>query len=232
VWTAAPDAEYQRASSEVTRLLRHLVDQWIDSAIDEKDGSESPFERKLSESQDAYEVAEAFLNQNRPALLLNAGRNAGLHYMFLPHSWTPPGDVDDPVAAAQHTANDLFVRFLDSGEFVHSLFRCRRCGRYFERRSPRDRYKRGSYCGVCVHKATATRSTDEARKTYRGKLLDLASQAWILWEKTRKNEERSVWIARWVNDRLSRVDDEPIKRNWITRNREEIAAEANKRKVK
>jgi len=231
VFTAAADVEYQSADQEITRHLRGLIDQWIGSGITD-DGSEKPYERNLNDSMDAYEIAQEFLNDEKPLhVLVNAGRGAGLYHLWSIHAWHPPGQTDDPIAAARHEAKKLFVVFLDSGDFVHCLFRCKRCGKYFERRNPHRSYKRGSYCGNCVHKATATESTKNARDAYRKRVLGFAAQAWLLWETTGKREDRSVWVARWVKERL-RTDEPKIKRNWVTMNREEIAVRAMQTKKK
>jgi hypothetical protein len=228
-----------------TQSLRWMVDVWIHSAktVDE----EQPWKR-------AFEplLLQDYLKRNPPWLQMT---EKGPCLVMFPRVWDkrkrPPlatkvvldslgielEDTQSPnvqfvreiMPSALDAATAMFLQLLDSSERTR-LFRCDGCGTYFmrERMPKKDApIKRGSWCIECTDKGGARR-TDKSRERRTQQMLELAADAREKWKNDRRHGELSEWIVGSVNRGLP-ASWKPIAKNWVTRHKDEIEAEMNRR---
>lgn len=230
----------------LTRLLRLLVDRWIDSGKDED--RDSPWTRRPW-----IEPIEDYAERNPPKLLFT---KRGLPFLFVGSPPPESGEardselarfIEDRLAqvdgslvadvrfrkalrAAAWSATALFLQVLDS---PHSgrLSRCDGCRAYFWRkRAPKRDHpvSRGSWCELCKAKGGAYRA-DKSRESRRGDMVKRAAEAWTTWKPDQPNRygSRREWVAKQVSKRLP--GGRSITGNWVTRHTAEIEAEVERR---
>lgn len=209
----------ERVRQAYVQHLRRLADAWIDTG--RRDDIESPRERNLRDfDRKCYRDIEKWHAENRPYLGFD---ESGETTVIMP--WVNL-DIRSPSATAHAEAVNLFSRFLDS-DYRTRLLKCRMCETYFySKREPRAVIKNGPYCDKHRHVASAMRSNARKRAPERSRKLELAAHWWGRWPKRLAGEGRQAeWVAEKVNRGLDKRHT-PIKRNWITRNRVEIARQA------
>lgn len=224
------------AAAELQRQLRELIDQWIDSGI--QDESEAPFKRSISRVERTQYVRTP-----------NPGRFLRNVYWFRQR-----------VTAAVNFRNDdkpcIEVRFSDSDHtniyaaeteagilqvkllMTDFRFRIAKC-KYSECKRPyflltekqcQKVYKNGTFCATEHNrKASATRRTEKRRDNCKEKQIEWAAAELRAIHKTRKrrqtDEEIKKRLVRAVNDGLARyperVTDE-ITAKWVTQHWKEI----------
>jgi hypothetical protein len=214
----APEA-IVRADAVFLSTLRALVDQWIDSGIDEH-GVETPSRRYVrglpkGYSASLFDILRGWLERNipRPALMTN-GRIGILDRM--PELFGLELDT-----YARETAIYYLKELLECPA-PHRLGKCKnpKCETYFARkRGPKGAIKRGTYCGECdlVGAAERTRLSRQRRKIQQ---LGAAAKAWPQWKKSRSYPSQTEWVAARVNQEV--FGAAPVHPKWVTQNRERI----------
>jgi hypothetical protein len=218
-------SEKQFSSAEMTRYLRALVDNWIDSGKDAS-GIEEPSHRNVSGVfQDSGErltdVLGSWIGRHRPMLgILGSGELA---------VWDPPIPTlrgSEPAFFGKEFAVYWLYKLLNS-LFASRLARCgnQKCGRYYLRRRVRkSAIKRGAFCSNCSGAGSAAR-TKISRKKQEQELIEAGAYAWPSW-RADLHGKQSEWVALEINTRLGK---ERITGNWVTRNRPAIEAEVKRR---
>lgn len=193
----------ERATTTFQKTLRELVDQLIETGVDQ-DGIETPSNRRVRASVDEppiplFEVLHEWLGRNMPKpALMNDGTIAILETLPLAHG-------KDPNAYARDMAIYYFKDILESPARSR-IGKCanRSCQKYFVRqRERRSAIKRGTYCGKCklVGAAERTRISRLRRKV---QMLSIAAEAWSRWEKRPVRTDRAKWVATQVNRKFGR----------------------------
>jgi len=206
-----------RADVVFLTTFRGLVDQWIDSGINE-DGLETPSNRHVRPtpkgySESLFDILHGWLSRNmpKPALLGN-GKIGILDRM-------PELYGLELGAYARETAIYYLKELLECPA-PHRLGRCRNCRKYFARKRQRkEKIKRGTYCGRCEFAGAAER-TRHSRQRRKDQQLDAAAEAWPQWRKSNRHPNQSIWVAQQVNKRV--CNGHHIQRKWVTQNRKEI----------
>src|SRR5271157_4593137 len=209
------------ADAVFLKTLRALVDQWIDSGINE-DGTETPSSRYVrglpkGYSESLFDILHGWLCRNMPKpALMNDGRIAILDQPPNPHGL-------EAEEYAREAAISYFKELLES-PVPHRLGRCKnpKCRTYFARKRERKGdIKRGTYCGKCELIGAAER-TRLSRQRKKNQQLDAAANAWSQWTKSNKHPIREEWVAKQVNKQV--CSGATIQAKWVTQNREEITA--------
>lgn len=230
----------KRADAKFLKSFRALVNQWIDSGIN--NGIESPLTRNVRAvpsgySETLFDILYRWMNRNMPLpALMNTGRIAILTREPNYYTTDERGLVKhlDPEEYAEECAIYHFEQLLDN-HGAHRVARCAnpKCRRlYLRRRMRKKEIKRGTFCADCTGKGSQarTRATRENRKQI---LVTFAADYWKEWEAGRKRGERSHWIATRVNRRIgAKGRFQPITGRWVTQNRAEIELEVSKRPKK
>jgi hypothetical protein len=213
-----------RADAAFLSTFRALVDQWIESGINE-DGLETPSSRYVrglpkGYSESLFDVLHRWLGRNMPKpALLNDGKIGILDRM--PELYGL--DLD---AYARESAIYYLKELLECPD-PYRLARCKNCKRYFARkRAHKGVIKRGIYCGSCelVGAAERTRLSRQRRKDQQ---LDAAAKAWAQWTRSRKHPNHADWVARQVNRQA--LGGAPIQAKWVTQNKKNILQRVNVR---
>jgi hypothetical protein len=228
----------------LTRLLRILVDAWLESG--KRKGQEYPWER-----QPWREPLEDYISRN-PPLLMFSKDDLGLLIApiehrgpkrpsrftddfeeailsMLPDKQSLDAETRKVLHSGADSATALYLQLVDSITRVR-LFHCDGCGVYFMRtRNPkRDKpIERGTFCANCKGKGGARR-TVESRKLRTQKKIGWAADAWEKWKPNRRHGNRSLWVVMQVNTKLP-PNENAIKTNWVTRHQTEIKAEVERR---
>jgi hypothetical protein len=227
----------KRADAMFLSSFRALANQWIDSGVDAE--IESPLARNIRKvppgyTESLFDVLYAWLNRNMPKpTLMNSGKIAIVAQS--PNNWTADehglARQVEPAAYARECAIFHFKELLDTPG-AHRLARCNNpeCGRLYLRSRLRKReIKRGTFCADCAGKGSQVR-TRATRDRRRQALIELAAGYWAQWKTRSRREKQSVWVALKVNrDRKSREDMRVITDRWVSRNREAIEREIEKR---
>jgi hypothetical protein len=235
-----------RESSMLTRLVRFVVDKWIDSGRN-VDG-EYPWKRQPWRGLIRYYMErnppELFFTKDGLSLLVGSPRYARgeardlawfakcVEEMLsqLPDRRPPDAKYRKVLHSAAVRATALYLQMLDS-PISARLFRCDGCGAYFARtRAPKKAHpiSRGSWCANCKGKGSARRN-ENSRDSRTGKMVELAADVWPQWQPERRHRdgERGEWVAHKVNQRQRWKN---ITANWVTRHTKEIEAEVDRRK--
>ena len=221
------------ADTRFLKAFRALVNQWIDSGIDNE--IESPLARDVRRVPPGYreplfDILYRWLNRNMPLpALMNTGRIAICARVPNYQTTDEQGLVKnrDPEEYAEDCAIYHFKELLDTPG-AHRLARCAnpKCRRlYLRKRLRKKEIKRGTFCVECEGKGSQvrTRATRENRKRM---LIALAADYSRQWEAGRKRRERSTWVARKVNQRIAvNGTCPPITGKWISQNRTVIERE-------
>jgi hypothetical protein len=212
------EALEQEASEAYIDHLRRLADEWIDSGKSRSGEGENPVERRLTPN--LRELLDGWASRNKPFI---GFKPSGDIVLFMPACKM---DFSSPLEAARNEAVRLFATFMDSPHRSR-LCKCRRCNvYYYTQRQPRGYIKNGTYCPKHRNSASANRSNLRRRIPERKRKLNLASRCWGRWPKRLTDAgTQAQWVAETVNEKLDRYCT-PISRNWVTRNRAEIGAEA------
>lgn len=208
-----------QANEVFLKTFRALVDQWIDSGIDQH-GIEIPSRRyvrglPLGYSESLFDILHAWLGRNMPRpALMTEGKIAILDQ-------PPRLDGNSADSYAREMAIYYLKELLDLPG-ANRIGRCsnRACGAYFCRRRQRNgELKRGSYCGRCVliGAAERTKLSRERRKTQQ---LSFAAQMWLRWKKSRRHPDKATWIAAQVTRQFPNYPS--VHRKWVTQNEPEI----------
>jgi hypothetical protein len=195
----------RRADALFLKTFRPLVDQWIDSGINE-DGTETPSRRYIrSASIDSginHSGTEATPRKYAPGV--PKGYPVELFEILL--GWLsrnlpkPAPNNDGTIAILDGrpmpTGTDLETYARESAIFfLKELFECpapcrlRRCRNescrtYSARTRARNEViKRGTYCGKCVLAAAAERTKLSGQRR-KNRQLELAAKAWLEWKKS------------------------------------------------
>jgi hypothetical protein len=228
----------------LTRLLRFVVDKWIDSG--RNGDEESPWKRRpwrgLIRDYFNQNPPELFFTKNGLSLLVGRPRNAhgdgrGLAWFAECvkeiRSQLPDGRPPDTKSlhSAADRATALYLQMLDS-PITARLFRCDGCGAYFARtRAPKKGtpISRGSWCANCKREGNdRKRRTEESRRRRTNQMIEWGADAWLQWQPERRHRdgEREEWVAHKVNKRQRWRH---ITANWVTRHQTEIEAEVERR---
>jgi hypothetical protein len=145
-----------RADAAFLTTLRALVDQWIDSGINE-DGIERPSSRHVHPSPKGYQeslfdILLEWLGRNRPRpALMRDGKLGILDLRPNLHGL----ELD---TYARESAIFYLSELLECPA-PHRLARCKNCRTYFARKRERKGdIKRGTYCGKCELLGAAERT--------------------------------------------------------------------------
>jgi len=207
--------QIKRADATFLRAFRALVDQWIDSGIDE-DGIETPSRRYVrglpkGYSESLFDILLEWLSRNMPRpALMNEGRIG-----ILDQRPSPQGMDLETYA---HESAVYFLKELLECPTPHRLGRCRntKCRAYFARKRVRTgNIKRGTYCGKCELLGAAER-TRLSRLCRKNQQLDAAATAWGQWKKNNRHPKRADWVSTQVNRRFPRWPH--IHAKWVTQN--------------
>jgi len=209
----------RRADAAFLTTLRALVDQWIDSGINE-DGTETPSSRYVrglprGYSESLFDILCGWLGRNMPKPLLSSDGRIGIIDQ-------PPNHYGlEAETYAREQAIYYFKELLES-PVPHRLGKCKNpeCRTYFARKRERNGgIKRGTYCGNCelIGAAERTRLSRQRRKNQQ---LDAAAKAWAQWKKSNKHPSQSEWVAKQVNKQI--CTGTRIQAKWVTQNRNEI----------
>jgi hypothetical protein len=182
-------------------LLRDYVDEWIDSGYES--GVEVPGERRLIPNQ-KLEQLTAFAKRFPPELFVWESGDTLMKFQRAPEEGWP-----------QYEADRLMLAFFSS-DLRHSIAKCLKCGRYFQRSRLQPVYKRGAYC--TTHSKAAGVELQRSAETH--ELLRRAARIWPRWT-TRKHPIRAVWVAGEMNAKAG-MRGKRITRAWVTRNKEAI----------
>jgi hypothetical protein len=240
-----PEAMRQFLKADVAQSkLRGFVSAWIDSGI-KPDGSEEPEHRSYLtwNCQHIFEVLGPVLNclhtiPQKGVFALQAEQRAPKRLLgSLSARFNPRGGVElvpvlfSGVLSEEQIAAWGFYLFWQS-PLPFKLMRCARCG-VFEiptrTRKPREGYMRGWHCRRCRNTASALANTADTRKAMRDKGLDLASDAYLDFERRprRSTSDRTLFILERVNKGLPL--GMKLKRHWVTHNFSHIVNEANRK---
>jgi hypothetical protein len=225
-----PSNVIRRADAQFTKLLRTLVDRWIDSGRN-AEGIESPPSRDVKavlagHSETLFDLLQKWLERNRPLPTLTGPSGRIFIGLHMPRFH---GRNRKPEFYARECAFYWFQQLLDS-PFCFHVSRCSNpeCRRYyFRNRLRKAEIKRGAYCGNCFGAGSVerTRRSREARKK---NLVSLAADAWSAWKPARRGLGRqSDWVARNMNRKLR--SDLRITGKWVSQNRKTIEAEVERR---
>jgi hypothetical protein len=214
-------------------MLQRLVDQWIDSGrkgtVDEP-YVEEPYKRNVIwSSRTAYpepisKIQHEFLERHPARQVIGVDgritykRSASLYRKeFL--------DLQ-----ARDEAISLFLELLES-ETRSLFFRCGGCQHYFvHSRAPRQKIQHGSFCEECKDSGKASVVRTEATRKGRGsELVALAADWSSRWDAKKHGMSHSKWVADMMKRNLPVWRDD-ISGNWVTRHREEIATEVERRR--
>lgn len=168
-----PEAEIadEKRRREAPAHLRELVDFWQIS------GSKSV--RPNSTHEFWREINEYF--QKMPKQLIPVPNGGATIW------WNSRPDMDPRGEALR-----WFVEFLINPDCRKLAGACDRCGKYYIRKSARNK----SYCSrVCGSKATATAATKRARKAEHEKKLERARKAIREYAKARTKMDWKRWVA-------------------------------------
>ncbi|HZY60887.1 MAG TPA: hypothetical protein VFE38_00065 [Edaphobacter sp.] len=216
------EQQKEKAYTIFRESLRALIDEWIDTGREGTPGEviECPWDRKLTfeAKKKVFEV--------RGAVKVNVLDDGSIELCV---DERPP--IYFPLLQrAERYATSWFSRLLDN-EARYKLFRCDNCMRYFVRNSaPRkgQYIKRGAFCEQCKNIGGAKRN-EVRRRGIQGMRIDAAVEWWTKYPKTREPFEQ--WVIEKINRALKKKGiNEPVKRNWLTRNRAQIEAEMERRK--
>ena len=213
-----PDA-ITRANAIFLETLRKLVDQWIDSGLDEY-GMETPSARYVREvpkgyKQSLFDILLGWLSRNMPKpAMMNDGRIGIQETRPYPHGI-------DAETYARETAIYFLKELLDATD-RDRFSRCNNseCRTYFLRkRIHKGTIKRGSYCGKCqlIGGAERTRISRQRRKDEQ---LRAAAEAWKSWNRTSRYPRQHEWVVAHVNRQFKNW--QPIKAKWVTQNLTQI----------
>jgi hypothetical protein len=201
--------------------LRGLVDRWIESG--RRDDLDNPFERTAPKRELAW-----FMAKYPPVAKLDPDGRMVIHIQA----------PMDHRAAAQDHALYWFAMLLDSPT-RERLSKCDKCGEYILRdRMPRMDHsiKRGVFCKKHKGKARA-RSMASTRENRTDELVRLAARYWPEWNSKKVLQTRSKWIAARMNGQLPvwageyfQNRDGTATGRWVTEHRQDIEAEAERRK--
>ncbi len=217
----SPDA-LRRADAAFLTTFRALIDQWIDSGINE-DGVETPSSRYVrglprGYSESLFNILAGWLGRNMPKPLLSSDGTIGIVDQ-------PPNHYGlEAEAYAREQAIYHFKELLAS-PVPHRLGKCKNCRTYFARKRERKGdIKRGTYCGNCELIGAAER-TRLSRKRRKNQQLDAAAKAWLQWTKSNNHPSQSEWIAKQVNKQVR--SGTQIQAKWVTQNKREILERLN-----
>ncbi|HVW08798.1 MAG TPA: hypothetical protein VHC90_09455 [Bryobacteraceae bacterium] len=241
----------KRAEAERLKLLRWIVDQWIESGKDEY-GNESPDRRDLSKC--GFPVRPG-TTEFTPTLAMLAGANlldAISHWLKRVRPRVklgPRGEIEIELPEAtlsllrNGNASPNLQRYaIDAAisqfvEFVNTpgsdrLARCHNpdCGRYYLRlRSRKKAIKRGTFCSACLNAGAAAR-TKINRSIQRDVRIRLAADVWPAKRNmTQWDRRQADSIATKMNKKRT-SSDAPVTGKWVSQNRPEIEAEVERRK--
>jgi len=211
--------EILRADAAFLTTLRALVDQWIDSGINE-DGVETPSSRYVrglpkGYSESLFDILHGWLGRNMPKpALLGDGKIGILDQR--------PDLYGLELDAYARESAIFYLKELLECPAPHRLGRCKnpKCRTYFVRKRERKgEIKRGTYCGSCelIGAAERTRLSRQHRKNQQ---LDAAAKAWPQWTKSNKHPNQVEWVAKQVNKQV--CSGTPLQAKWVTQNRKNI----------
>lgn len=131
-------------STEVSRILRVLVDEWIETGI-LNDGSESPSGRNLHKTTRAKSAILAYLAEHPPEFCLD--RSGSDLDIVIGESLKVSTDWRSFLQIRRDDAHELFVSMFVS-DWQNYVCRCRYvpCSKYFMMARPRASYKHGVFC--------------------------------------------------------------------------------------
>jgi hypothetical protein len=213
----SPDA-IVRADKVFFEAFRGMVDQWIDSGIDEN-GIETPPSRYVcglphGYSESLFDVLAGWLGRHMPKPMLMSDGTIGILDQ-------PPSQHGlEPEIYAREAAIYHLKELLDS-PCPHRLARCRnpKCRIYFVRKRERKgSIKRGTYCGNCELIGAAER-TRISRRQRKSQLLKAAAEAWPRWKKSNRHPIKAEWVAQQVN---AVCGGARIHAKWVTQNKNAI----------
>ena len=211
------ECDYLRVAYTL-RWLCFRVDDWLSTGRG-ADGSESPFRRDVSRTRYALAPEHAIL-KGVPFPVAVSGLTTDL----------PHGSRDWSLFFMEciATADKYFAELMMS-DWKHSLSRCQydRCGRYFLRKTVRQSYRHGAFCGR-QHQAleSARACTDNRRKRARDKLVDFAARRLVEWRIDNARWQDHVPLKRRLAAALSQLiardpnlagDRDKVTVNWVTR---------------
>jgi hypothetical protein len=212
----------------VSAHLRSLVDGWIATGK-ESDGCEWPSRRNVRKMAQGWQAVSEFMEQSPPRWCPSEDPSGFTLVLAEPQWGEPP--AADFFESQQVTARRLFAGILTS-EWQQRLCQCQYslCGRYFVHSKLRASYRHGTFCSR-PHRARASAEalTRARRQQARWQLIEAAAQ-WLCrhpmsaWQDNRNFKDRLATAlsqkAR-TNPNL-RAGREPVKVNWVTRNRTAI----------
>jgi hypothetical protein len=135
---------------ELSRRLRIYVDEWQETARS-REGSEAPFERRLSRTSTAKEAHSTYLVQHPPTVASDAEGGLHLRLADVPQGAPSGSEFFTVIEAA---ALRMFTLMMTS-DWKIGICKCRypRCGKYFFIEKPRSAYKQGTFCRRSEHHA-------------------------------------------------------------------------------
>ena len=209
----------------VSAHLRTLVDEWLETGRD-PDGSERPSRRDLSSALRGWNVTSEFLEQSHFSMRPESG-SSGFILTIAQPDWRRPS-ANSFFAAQKGESARLFVGILAS-EWQQRLCKCRYepCGRYFEGNKLRQCYRHGTFCSSAhLGRASADALTEARRSKARRYLIEEAGK-WLFkrgiatWQDDRSlKESLAEFLSKQIRQKpILRAGREPVKINWVTRNR-------------
>ena len=205
--------------------LSDCLSEWLQTGVS-ADGSERPYDRKITRAPEALALVRKWLERNPPGIEIlddTVFLFIGLAAEFVGQRYPAKGMVQ----AAEDRVAAIFFSFLDS-EWRSHVYLCKGCNcYYFLDRAPRKMYTRGMHCVKCAPIATAKHSTRESRQKRDAARISHAVRAFRL-ESKRFYAPDAEAVATLINKALGiKKQGWHVTKNWVTRHREEITALAS-----
>jgi hypothetical protein len=231
----------KRLRAALTRSLRSLVDQWIDSGRG-ADGVDAPrtrsvywlpasaakplcdvllgWQRRHAAEMDVLPGGERVITMGKPKRSPAADDPLGLAY--------------DPLPESEWEAGEIAIYWLQ--ELLESPDSCRigrcdnpECRRYYLRQRTIEKISRGTYCQRCTA-AGSKRRVEAIRDEHKQQLVNLAAGVWERFKASRRFPRKSAWVAARMNRLLPLDMRVHSGGKWVTQNRKAIEAEVERRK--
>jgi hypothetical protein len=218
---------YQKATEAFRTLLRHYIDEWIDTGR-AADGMESPADRGLGESERPHAPKVLEAASGATGVLHVVFKNeGGLEVFFCPYK----AGCSLRELAKREAAR--YCAWFIASDWRNTVVKCRKlsCGRYFAIKNTRHLYKRGTYCRHHSSEKSAEAVTKEKRQRKRTLLQQLAVTAVEQHQKLSATDKKEhvlkYYVADYVNQRTpaamkSIAPKSPITGKWVTRNLTQI----------
>jgi hypothetical protein len=229
----SPDEVERSARKEYERVLRLLVNEYIDTGL-RPDGSEAPLERNLNRAPNCKQAIERAADKLRleiysladgPDVSIVIGKDAC--------------SADDKLIEARMEAECWFTVLVMS-DLRARIAKCRYppCGLYFllsrKRKHPRER---GTFCCARHNSSGSARTkTTKERQQEDRTLLEFASRRFSEWQAASPDWKRENPVKKWLADKVTcfigtSVDPKITRRNnvtanWVMRNLPTILANA------